>query len=242
MSEPEAKARFKRGDVREDGRMFWCYQGTGKEYWVTPENFERKKEKLREEKQKRRKENPEKAREADKKWAEKNKEKLREYRRRHRERNLEKVLERVRKWQKLNPEKARESCRKWWAKKGRDRARKYAKNRRAQNPLFALASNLRGRVRVAFRRRNLAKPEGIENILGSTIAEAKAHIEAQFKTGMSWENYGEWHVDHIIPLASAKTPEELVALCHFTNLQPLWAYENLSKGAKMPDQPKTEKA
>jgi len=52
---------------------------------------------------------------------------------------------------------------------------------------------------------------------------------------MSWDNYGEWHIDHIIPLCSATTVEELEKLCHYTNLQPLWAEENLFKGGKMPE-------
>jgi hypothetical protein len=69
------------------------------------------------------------------------------------------------------------------------------------------------------------------------LETTKAHIEAQFHPGMSWGNYGQWHVDHIIPLASAKTAEELVALCHHTNLQPLWAEDNLRKGAKIKSRP-----
>ena len=50
---------------------------------------------------------------------------------------------------------------------------------------------------------------------------------------MSWENQGEWHIDHKIPLSSAKTEEELYKLCHFTNLQPMWAIENIKKGSKI---------
>jgi len=60
---------------------------------------------------------------------------------------------------------------------------------------------------------------------------AKSHIERQFEKGMSWSNYGEWHIDHIIPLASAKTEAELIKLCHYRNLQPLWAEENRRKHA-----------
>jgi hypothetical protein len=59
---------------------------------------------------------------------------------------------------------------------------------------------------------------------------------------MSWENYGKWHVDHVIPLASAKTPEDLIKLCHYTNLQPLWAIENILKRDKLPEQTEQEKA
>ena len=55
----------------------------------------------------------------------------------------------------------------------------------------------------------------------------------KFTTGMSWENRNEWHIDHKIPLSSAKTEEEIYELCHYTNLQPLWAFDNLSKGNKI---------
>jgi hypothetical protein len=60
------------------------------------------------------------------------------------------------------------------------------------------------------------------------------HLESKFVDGMSWDNRSRWHIDHIMPLASAKTEEELVALCHYTNLQPLWAAENLRKSDKLP--------
>ena len=55
-------------------------------------------------------------------------------------------------------------------------------------------------------------------------------MENQFIDGISWENYGEWHIDHIIPLSTSKSIEEINRLCHYTNLQPLWAFDNLSKG------------
>lgn len=65
--------------------------------------------------------------------------------------------------------------------------------------------------------------------------ELRAHLEAQFQAGMSWDNYGEWHIDHIKPLASfdLEDTDQLKLACHYTNLQPLWAKDNLSKGAKM---------
>ena len=64
----------------------------------------------------------------------------------------------------------------------------------------------------------------------------KAHIEKQFTKGMSWSNQGKWHIDHIIPLASAKNEDELMKLCHYRNLQPLWAEDNLKKSAKIQGQ------
>lgn len=61
----------------------------------------------------------------------------------------------------------------------------------------------------------------------------KEHLERQFVEGMTWENRNEWHIDHIIPLSSAKTEDELYELCHYTNLQPLWAEDNLKKSNKV---------
>lgn len=63
-----------------------------------------------------------------------------------------------------------------------------------------------------------------------------SHLESLFKPGMSWENHGEWHIDHILPLASFDLTDEQQAAkaCHYTNLQPLWASENMSKGARVP--------
>ncbi len=72
------------------------------------------------------------------------------------------------------------------------------------------------------------------DVLGCTVHEARLYIESKFKSGMSWDNYGEWHIDHINPLVSfdvTKMDQRLEAF-HFTNLQPLWAEENQKKGIK----------
>jgi len=58
----------------------------------------------------------------------------------------------------------------------------------------------------------------------------KTYLEKKFVSGMTWENHGDWHIDHVIPLASAINEQEMLKLCHYTNLQPLWAKDNLSKG------------
>jgi hypothetical protein len=68
-------------------------------------------------------------------------------------------------------------------------------------------------------------------MLGAPYEVAKSHIERQFTKGMTWANHGEWHIDHVIPLASADNEAELINLCHYTNLQPLWAKDNLVKHA-----------
>ena len=65
----------------------------------------------------------------------------------------------------------------------------------------------------------------------------KKYIEERFTDGMCWENYGlhGWHIDHNVPLDFGETEEDLFKLNHFTNLQPLWAFNNLSKGKKIPE-------
>lgn len=76
-----------------------------------------------------------------------------------------------------------------------------------------------------------------EFIIGCTIQELKAHIESLFQPGMSWENWSKdgWHLDHILPLSSfdLTNPKELKKACHYNNLQPLWAKDNLSKSNKV---------
>ena len=70
-------------------------------------------------------------------------------------------------------------------------------------------------------------------MIGCSWEELVAHLESLFLEGMTWDNRSEWHIDHRIPLASAETEEEIHKLCHYTNLQPLWATDNMSKGPKL---------
>lgn len=88
---------------------------------------------------------------------------------------------------------------------------------------------------MAIKRKGYKKSNYTKNLLGADFETVKKHIERQFKKGMTWKNntiYG-WHIDHKIPLASAKTEDELIALFHYTNLQPLWADENKKKSDKI---------
>lgn len=111
----------------------------------------------------------------------------------------------------------------------------YDKKRLKSDPLFALERLTRRRINFAMTKQGYLKTSPTQEMLGCDYAALKAHLERLFKPGMTWENRGAkgWHIDHIIPLASAKTKEDLIKLCHFSNLQPLWAHENLSKGAKL---------
>lgn len=66
--------------------------------------------------------------------------------------------------------------------------------------------------------------------VGCDHPELRDYIAYQFRSGMSWDKYRRWEVNHVRPLSSARTLSELIALCHFSNLQPLWRSENLLKG------------
>lgn len=89
----------------------------------------------------------------------------------------------------------------------------------------------------------------IEQTLGGDPNKIREWLERQFQTGMSWDNYGrnrfsvgpKWEIDHIIPISMATNVEELCAICHYTNLQPMWANENSKKGGVRPKNYKQRK-
>jgi hypothetical protein len=109
--------------------------------------------------------------------------------------------------------------------------RNYNVERRKKDILFRVKHNVRNRLWCAFKNGNWKK-EGSEKLLGAKYEFVITYIESLFTKGMSWNNYGDWHIDHIIPLANAETKEEAEKLCNYKNLQPLWAFDNLSKGTK----------
>ena len=111
--------------------------------------------------------------------------------------------------------------------------RKYSKERRINDPLYAAKVRYKNFVSKSMTIMGFSKKSKTQQILGCSWNEFVIHIEKQFIDGMSWDKIKEIHIDHIIPLASAKTEEDVIRLNHFTNLRPLWAKDNLAKGAKM---------
>ena len=110
-------------------------------------------------------------------------------------------------------------------------------NKKYQNDIFyRLKTNLRNRVKLYFSSSNFdIFTNKTFDVVGCTPQELKKHLESHFDNNMSWENYGHkgWHIDHIIPLSSAKCKEDVYKLCHYSNLQPLWCEENYKKGNKI---------
>jgi len=157
-----------------------------------------------------------------------------------RERDLEKIKKRDREYYWRHVERYREYSRQY-NKRHTDEKRKYSRNyypeynriRRARDPLYKLSGYLSSRIWYSFKRIGLNKQTNTETLLGIDWLTCKQYIEGQFSKDMNWNNYGEWHIDHKIPLISAKTEKGLITLCHYTNLQPLWAFDNHSKNGRI---------
>ena len=115
------------------------------------------------------------------------------------------------------------------------RCNAYAAERAKVDPLFKMANDIRHRIHDVLKAKSWRKNSHFSEYIGCSLEELKAHLENQFTEGMTWYNHTRdgWHIDHIVPLSSAKTLEEFYKLCHYTNLQPLWADDNLRKGKKL---------
>ena len=113
--------------------------------------------------------------------------------------------------------------------------REYQKKRCATDPKYRLTTRTRTAVYTCLKEANVAKYQSTFKLLGYTIEELMIHLENKFINGMTWDNYGEWHVDHIVPMSSfdfESTECENFKKCwSLENLQPLWAEDNLSKGS-----------
>ena len=108
----------------------------------------------------------------------------------------------------------------------------YKKNKRKNNKLFKFKDNVRLMVRNSFSRTKTYKNTSTYKILGCNYDYLKEYIENQFTDNMSWDNFDKIHIDHKIPIAAASTEFEVIALNHYTNLQPLWAEDNIRKSDK----------
>lgn len=153
-----------------------------------------------------------------------------------RKNNPEYFKEKAKRWADRNRDKIKVSARAYAAKQPagwrREKDARYREGK-ADCPLFRLAKRIRTTTRNAFNRKKIKKNNLTIEMVGCSWEVLKQHIEKQFTKGMRWSNMHLWHIDHIVPLASAQTESELVALAHFSNLRPLWAAENMEKGDKI---------
>lgn len=184
--------------------------------------------------------NSENAKKLRKDYKSNNKEHIKKMNKIYYEREKVKILKKNKLWVENNKDRHRELTKRWanenkekikeYTKRYRDRINKRVRERRASEPLFRMRRSLSTRTNAAFKSKSWIKDGPTETLIGCDYLFAKKYIESKFTDGMSWDNHGEWHIDHIHPLSIAKTKEELISLCKYTNLQPLWASENISKG------------
>ncbi len=158
-----------------------------------------------------------------KKYYEKNKEKVLELAKEYKEKNKQKILENAKKYREQNKEKVHLSKKKSTLK------------RYKTDGMFRLTNQLRKYVKRYFNQTD--KSRKTYEIVGCTPKYLKEFIEKKFDTWMTWDNYGygegKWVIDHIKPLSSAKTKDELYTLCHYSNLQPLSWRDNMVKSNKI---------
>jgi len=156
--------------------------------------------------------------------------------------NVEDISEKNKKFRKENPEINKKKCRifkeknpeafKKWIEKNKEHRKKYINNYNS-NPKNKIKNSLRSRINELMNKK-YNNPRTLY-LVGCDYNFLIEYIEKKFTKDMSWDNYGYygWHLDHIIPLSTAKTEEEIYKLYHYTNLQPLWAEDNLKKSNKI---------
>ena len=189
-----------------------------------------------------RKNNKEKIKKGQKRYEEKNKIKISEKKKKYRQKNKEKMLERGRNYRENNRDKTREyylnnrereiARQRKYRRENKEKININLRKKRKLNMEHRIKCNLRTRIWEAIKGNN--KSQSTIDLLGCSISLLKEHLAVRFKDNMNWDNYGEWHIDHIRPCSSfdLSDPSQQQKCFHYTNLQPLWAKDNLSKGSK----------
>lgn len=171
-------------------------------------------------------------------WYKKNKnnldkEKLKLNKKNHKENNTNKYSETNRNYYIQNKDKI-SSYKKEWRKNNIEAIRLHKKNKKLTDPLYKLTESIRNAIRRSIKNNGFKKKCKTIEILGCSFDEFKQHIESKWEPWMTWDNYGlyngelnyGWDLDHIIPTSSAINEEGIIALNHYTNLQPLCSKVN----------------
>jgi len=162
---------------------------------------------------------------ADKKWRDSNKEYMSNKSKTWYEQNKEHRKEYLKEYREKNIDKIREV------------KRNYERNRKHNDPLYKLISNFRTAIYQVLKESNVEKNKHYFDILQYTPVSLINHLESQFDENMNWENYGEWHVDHKLPITSFNIQkmgdEEFMRCWSLDNLQPMWEKDNIRKSNKI---------
>ena len=159
---------------------------------------------------------------------------------RHYLKNREKRLQYFSEWQKNNQEHRKIYLKEYREKNADDirkTKREYERNRKATDPLYKLISNFRTAIYQVLKENRVDKNQSYFDVLQYTPEQLIVHLEKQFTEGITWENYGEWHVDHKQPISSFNIQEmgdsEFMKCWSLENLQPMWGEENIRKSNKI---------
>lgn len=136
-------------------------------------------------------------------------------------------------WQKNNKEKIKIKT-KEYREKNKEVIYNKIKERCESDEIYKLSRRIRSRIGSILKKKSIIKPSKTEFIIGCSFEELKNHIESQFESWMNWDNHGKWNgelnygwdIDHIIPLSSSNTKDDIIKLCHYTNLRPLCSHTN----------------
>jgi hypothetical protein len=192
-----------------------------------------------------------------KKYYEENIDLIFEYRKNYLKENSDKINQKKREKYELSPDKIKESSKKYYHKnkdeinrkrKGSkvslqyyhenkedllEKTYKFRKEKMSSDPFYKLKHQIRNLIRGAFKRKFTSKSKKTIEILGCSFEEFKLCLESKFDENMNWENYGSyWHIDHIKPISLAKDEREVYDLNHYSNFQPLFWLDNLTKSDK----------
>lgn len=209
---------FKKDKRRKDGfgnHCKECLRRKGIEYYHRTKEY--RKEKINENRRNSHHKNKEIENNRSKEYKLNNKDKIKKYNKEYREKNIEKVKDLAKNYRSKNKEKYN------------NYQRKYFNYKLNSDIIFKLSHTSRNIIRKALFRNGFKKNSKTENILGCSFDEFRKYLESKFENWMNWDNRGlyngefnyGWDIDHIIPLSSAKTEEEIIKLSHYTNLQPL---------------------
>jgi hypothetical protein len=145
------------------------------------------------------------------------------------------VIQRSKKWKEDNPERT-SVLNKQSDKRRRPLISKYRRERYQSDNLFRLRDSIATLIGNSFRKKGYSKKTKTNEILGVDYDGFMKHIESQFVDGMSWDNRGEWELDHKIPVSLGKTEEDILRLNHYTNFRPLWKLDNRLKSDNLLDE------
>lgn len=180
--------------------------------------------------------NKERIAERKKAYRKKNKAEISSYNKKYKKENSLAISEKYKEWSAKNKEKKSEHWKAWYcANKDKKAAYQkiYKRNRLKADPIFRMTHNLGCGLRKAMK--GTSKPKKTMELLGCSQEYLREHLSAQFTEGMTLENYGEWHIDHIqaVSLFDHNDPEQVAICWHYTNMQPMWAKDNIIKSNKI---------